>query len=483
MSWAVDEFEGLCLGDKRLNTRLVKVCEAFSESPESPINQACADWAETKAAYRFFQNKNVDSGEIIKAHRKKTLARAADSDTILAIQDSSYFVYTNHPKTKGLGKITVKKGKNIDKIYSQGLVMHSCLAVTTTGAALGLLDQKIYARKLRADHQRRSTGGKPVHDTLPVEEKESYRWIEALECTTQEATEAKIVTVCDRECDFYDFFKVAQQSGATVLIRAAQNRTINRSSRYAEKDVTKLWDFIESQPSSGSYNVEVSGLAKSKHCKKRTARTAELEVKYGCFKMNPPRNNPKHKKEQLPDIQMYVIQAREKHPPKGEKALEWILLTNQPVTSFDQACEKVHWYSLRWRIEMFFKVLKSGFQVELCRLGTAERLIRYLTIMSVVAWRLFMLTLIGRTKPSLPCSEFLSDPEWTVLVATTSINGEPTTDPPTMQEALVRIAKLGGFLARKGGKFPGTLVLWRGWKRLMDLTRAWVMATRSLTCG
>ena len=168
MGWAADEFNEVDLGDKRLNARLVKLCDSFSEAPESPINQACEDWAETKAAYRFFQNESVDVGQIMAAHCGKTSMRAANHSTILAIQDTSYFVYTNHPKTEGLGEISMKKGKQIDKIYSRGLVMHTCLGVTTEGTPLGLLDQTIFARKLRPDHERRKRGGKYVQDILPA---------------------------------------------------------------------------------------------------------------------------------------------------------------------------------------------------------------------------------------------------------------------------------------------------------------------------
>ena len=135
-SWAADEFADVSLGDKRLDARLIKLCDRFSDAPESPINQACADWAETKAAYRFFQNENVGVGEILMAHRCKTAMRAKKYKMVLAVQDTSYFVYSSHPKTEGLGKMSLKKGKNVDKIYSNGLVVHTCLAVTTEGLPL-----------------------------------------------------------------------------------------------------------------------------------------------------------------------------------------------------------------------------------------------------------------------------------------------------------------------------------------------------------
>ncbi len=181
--WATEELADVDLGDKRLKARLMKMCDRFSEAPESPINQACADWAETKAAYRFFQNENVEAGEILAAHRRKTAQRASKHKRVLAIQDTSYFVYTTHPRTAGLGKLSLKKGKNVEKIYSNGLMAHTSLAVTMEGLPLGLLDQKIFSRKLRP--HKAAGKGKQIGDLLPVEEKESYRWLEAL-INTQE---------------------------------------------------------------------------------------------------------------------------------------------------------------------------------------------------------------------------------------------------------------------------------------------------------
>jgi hypothetical protein len=199
--------------------------------------------------------------------------------------------------------------------------------------------------------------------------------------------------------------------------------------------------------------------------------------------MNPPRNNPKHKKEVLPDIHMYAIHVLERNPPEGEDAVEWMLLTNQPVTTFTEDCERVHWYSLRWRIEMYFKVLKSGFRVEMCRLGTADRLICYLTVMSIVAWRLFMITLIARTNPSLPCSVLLSKLEWTVLEVKSSRSGNLPATPPSIADVLISIAKLGGYLARNADGPPGNLALWRGWKRLQDIAEGWSLALSCDICG
>jgi hypothetical protein len=160
-----------------------------------------------------------------------------------------------------------------------------------------------------------------------------------------------------------------------------------------------------------------------------------------------------------------------------------MLLTDLPVTNFDEASEKVHWYSLRWRIEMYFKVLKSGFNVEDCRLATADRLFRYLAVISIVAWRILMLTLMARTEPELPCSEFLSKTEWCVLFRAINKKSALPQSPPPIRDAVIWIARLGGFLARKSDGLPGTLALWRGWKRLSDLTHGWSIAQQAKRCG
>ena len=210
--------------------------------PESSINQACGDWTETKAAYRFFQNNNVAVEDILAAHRAKTAERAEQHPTVLALQDTSYLVYTSHRQTTGLGELSVKKGKYVEKISSQGLVMHSCLAVTTAGVPLGLLDQQLLAREERPEDQLRH------HNELPIEEKESYRWLEVLKHSQQLRGDTQLVTVCDREADIYEFFQLSAALGAPVVVRANHDRVINKRSMYTEKDMVKLWSHLERQP-------------------------------------------------------------------------------------------------------------------------------------------------------------------------------------------------------------------------------------------
>jgi Transposase DNA-binding len=280
--WAAEEMGQTDLGDKRLNDRLVSLCDRFSESPESPINQACKDWAETKAAYRFFQNQDVEAADILETHRKKTAERAKPYKTILALQDTSYFIYTSHTKTKGLSAMSLKKGKHVEKIFSNGLVMHACLAVTTEGVPLGLLDQNIFVRKPRSAERRR------LADVTPIEEKESYHWLEALKNSHAIMGDTQVVTICDREADMYGLFEMSDRLKSPVLVRANVDRGINKKSRYAEKDVIRLWSFMRDRPAAGTKTIQIPERKATPHAKARNARTAILAIKFGSFVLNPP---------------------------------------------------------------------------------------------------------------------------------------------------------------------------------------------------
>jgi Transposase DNA-binding/Transposase Tn5 dimerisation domain len=471
--WAREEFASVDLGDKRRTARLIRLCGRLAEMPESSINQACGDWAETKAAYRFFGNDHVEVQNILAAHRAKTAERAGQHRTVLAIQDTSYLVYTSHQRTTGLGELSLKKGKHVEKIHSQGLLMHSCLAVTTEGLPLGLLDQKIFAREAvaqdRTEHR----------NVLPIEDKESYRWLESLKNSRLVRGNTQIVTVCDREADIYELFQLSAELAAPVVVRANCDRPINKRSMYAEKDIVKLWKHLEQQPCVGSFAVEIPARRGTKHATPRAPRVATVELRFVAFTLNPP----KRLSATLPDLAMYAIYVREKDPPADEPPLEWMLLTNLTIENFAQAYEKVQWYCLRWRIEMYHKVLKSGFHIEHCRLGDAQRLIRYVTVMSIIAWRLFRLTLIARTHPEAPCTTLLTDKEWKVLYCTVHNTTALPPKPPALREVVIWIARLGGFLARKQDGQPGTITLWRGWKRLTDLTQGWLLAAGGETYG
>ena len=235
-------------------------------------------------------------------------------------------------------------------IETKGLVMHTAFAVSTEGLPLGLLDQKIYAR-LPIDEEIKSIKETSHGNGVYIENKESIKWLESLKKNNNiDATKTRIVTVCDREADIYDFFELAAKINSAVLVRASQDRVVNKKSLYSKKNDQKLWSVVENFPCQGIIDVNVP--AKDNHPK----RTAKLELRFGSFTMNPSRNNIRNREEDLPNLPMYAIHVVEKFPPSGTDPLEWMLLTNISVNNFDEAIEKVRWYCLRWKIETFHKI-------------------------------------------------------------------------------------------------------------------------------
>ena len=340
------------------------------------------------------------------------------------------------------------------------------------GQPLGLLTQAFVERPL----------GQPAHTPqemrkLPIEEKESYRWLQALAQTCKLAPAGvQVVTVCDREADIYDLFALAQEQQASLLVRAADNR------RLQDDAVKHLWSKVEQQPLQGELSVQITGNDQRKD------RQATVTIRYCTVNLRPPWR-PEQKK--LPVVALQAILVREEHPPANlaelgdHEPIEWLLLTNTPVSHFDAALQVVTWYCCRWQIEVFHKILKSGCRVEECLLQTAQRLQNYIALMGVVAWRLHWLTYLNRTAPDLPCTQILTTVEWQALYMRIHKTTQFPQTPPTVRQAVRWIAQLGGFLGRKSDGEPGVTTIWRGWQRLQDLAATWevVVHERSQLVG
>jgi len=201
-------------------------------------------------------------------------------------------------------------------------------------------------------------------------------------------------------------------------------------------------------------------------------REATLSIRYGKVCLMPPQNRYK---ESLKPIKVWAVWAHEENPPKKEEAVSWMLLTTLPVSSFEQAVEKLQWYTCRWQIEIFFKILKSGCRIEQRQFESAERIKRCLALDAVIAWRVLYLTMLSRSTPNLPCSVLLETEEWQALYCFTHQTKKPPKHPPTLKEATRMIAKLGGFIGRKSDKDPGPTTIWRGLQRLRDIAATWAL--------
>ena len=446
-TWAKNEFGEALLGDPRRTDRLVKIATSRAAKPSVSLPQCFENKASLKAAYNFFDNPDKDPEAILASHYDATYERISVEPIVLAVSDTTEVDYTHHSSKKGLGYL--------HDLNHHGFLLHSTLVVTPENVPLGLLDQQIIYR----DEQ--EFGKKHNRKERPIEEKESYKWIESLETTADCQKQypcVRVVNVTDREGDIYDYFAKARQlDDQGVLVRGAWNRCVEHEEKY-------LWNYVESQNIVGTVFVQVprkSGQA---------IRTAELSIRYGRVFLKPPKYRAK---EALPLVEIDVVLAREENPPRGIEAIEWLLLTTVPVNDFEGACERVQWYTCRWIIEIYHKILKSGCKIEQRQIETAARLECYLAIDSVVAWRVLGLTMQNRETPDMPCDAFLETHEWQALVCYFQKTSTPPTQPPTLRQATLWIANLGGFLGRKGDGYPGVTVIWRGLQRLNDIAEAW----------
>lgn len=448
VDWAEEEFLDAELGDNRRVKRLITLARDFYARPQGNIPQACGSRARTKAAYRFFEDKNNTMEKIHKSHREATLNRIKNEKVVLAAQDTTTLNYSAHPATTDLGLIGSKQEGLI------GLLVHDTMAFNVEGTPLGIMDVQCWARN-PADF-----GKKHLRHQYSIEQKESYKWLKSFKAVTEAQKRCPgttLVSIGDREADIYELFHLAlsEPDNPKLLVRAEHNRLLADGQG-------KLYEHISSLELVGIQRIRVP------RKKKQPAREAEMEIRFAKVKLRPP-----HGKKELGELTIFAVIAEETNIPPGVEGLKWILLTTCEVRTFEQAVEKIQWYCLRWGIEIYHRTLKSGCKIEKRQLGSADRIESCLAIDMVVAWRIYHLTKLGREVPDVPCTVFFEDAEWKALVAYKTKNPIPPDDTPTLRETIHLVASLGGFLGRKSDGEPGTQTLWLGLQRLDDITEMW----------
>jgi len=454
VEWVQQEFSGVDMCDKRLDRRLMRTAQLLASSPSSPINEACGDWASTQAAYRLFDNPKASPEAILAPHIEETAKRmAAHGGTVLVIQDTVFFSYGQHPKTRGLGPIG-----NSNSVHERGLIVHNALAFTASAVPLGILSQRVWARQQVPEEGYQETIERL--QVTPIEEKESSKWLLGLEETLERAPPGlKLVTMADRESDFFEFLSEATERGALYLIRSRTDRLLV-SEESAGYD--SLLEAAAQAPVLGNFAVQITGNSK------RKARTAEVAVHAATVTLKAPQRRGAAKASgSIEPITLNAVWALESAPPKGLEPISWVLLTNLPVANFEQASEKVRWYAKRFTIETWHKVLKSGCKVEDCLLETRERLSRYLTLFSIIAVRLMHVAYLARVAADLPATEVFSQEEIEALHVRLT-KKLPPPEVPSLREAVRMLGRIGGHLGRKCDGEPGMTVLWRGWMRLYE---------------
>lgn len=430
------------LGDKRLDRRCLKLIDQFVKSPASSIPQACLSWKDTKAAYRFFENEAVDPDQVLSAHYVHTKQLIAQTEgVILVAQDTTDCDYSTHKQTRNLGYLQGQK------LF--GIKLHSALAISESGTPLGLLHQKRWIRNIT------DLGKRRMRAKWKDAPKESIRWIETFEAVARSVSDnQQVIVIGDRESDLFELFKTQTRpnnSNIHLLVRAKHNR-------YLAQEQGRLFDQVEGLKAAGEVTLDLE------RNPRRKARQANLKVAFSPVSLLSS--------DQKSEVKLSVVCATEINPPKGESPINWLLLATWPVTSFDEALKMLDFYTKRWLIERFHYCLKSGCGIEELQLQEESRLERALAVYSVVAWQLLWLTYEAREHPNASFESILSAEEWRVLCLTHKQSKQQQPE-PTIHEAVRLIAKLGGFLARKGDKEPGVKTLWIGLRRFHGIMFAW----------
>ena len=450
-SWIDKEIADSTFKDKRLTARFHMILTKLSSGDGRSIPQMCEDWAMTKATYRFLSNERVEENEILSGHFGQTTKRvSACRGPVLILHDTCEFTYKReNPDEIG----TTRKSKNPNKFVTFrnkeykvcGLLMHASLAVSEEGLPLGVTSVRFWTRKTFKNTTQMKRHVNPTR--IPIEKKESIRWLQNLESSNDLllCDPSKLIHIGDRECDIYEFFRKCTELNSFYLVRTCVNRLA---------DEATVAEIVALKKGGYRYNIEFIDADGEKI-------KAKLIIKVKSVTLHPPIG----KEKLYPDLKTFVISASEIDVPVGREAICWNFVTNLPITSREQAIQAVNWYKQRWKIESFFKILKSGFRAEASKLRTAQRLARLIAILCILAWRVHWITFLGREGKKIHPKAAFDALELHVIASFYKKSGRLT----SLNEYIVHLARLGGYLARKDDSPPGNMVIWRGLSRLQDL--------------
>ena len=461
-SWLEREVAGCQFQDLRHGKRFRTLLRQLSEQIGGSIPFACQDWAATKAAYRFLSNDRISEEKILAGHFFCTRERtAAHAHPVLVLHDTTEFVYRREePYAIGIIQKQQTRYDSRPRYHTtSGVLMHSSLVVTREGLPLGLAAIKFWTRD--KFHGANALKRRINPTRVPIEQKESYRWLENVKQSTALLPwPARLVHIGDRESDIYELFSIAQDAGTHFLLRTCVDRLAG------EGDHT-VADEMREVNVQGLHRIEVRN-------KKGDISQAVLELRYRRIRVLPPIA----KQKLYPALMLTVLHATERDAPKGRDRIDWKLVTNLPVRSRKEAIEKLNWYAMRWKIETFHKILKSGFKAEEVRLRTAERIVNLIAIFCILSWRVFWMTMLNRSLPEASPQMALTSTELYLLDQL--VPDRPGQVPPnnTLTLYLTKLARLGGYLARAKDPPPGNLVMWRGLTRLSDIQLGFILGTQ-----
>jgi hypothetical protein len=500
-SWARQETLGADCGDKRLNRRLGLLLNSLGQAPGASIPQACQGrHSEIAAAYRFFDHEAATPANILAPHAQATQARIAAHPTVLLVQDTTEMDMSQpQQRIHGAGPL--------DDSARQGALVHLMHAFTPEGTPLGSVWHQLIVRAERPANGKKKKS-RSQRKSLPIEEKESHRWIQGLtaaQSLAQAQPQVRHICIADSEADIYEYLahvpstartgqdSTGQDSAGQLqwIVRACQDRALQQQQKQqpAAADSptgSSVWEACRAAPVLWRRGLHVRGRKSKIACDKRARRQPREDRQVMVearaveqLRLRPPQRTG----HRLEVVTLNAVLVSEVDPPEGEVAVEWLLLTSLSVSSAAQVQEVVEAYSQRFMIEVFFRVLKSGCRIEEKRFESAHRHLSHLALALIIAWRVLWLSQMGQHEAQRDGGEVFRPEEWQSAWAVIK-RGEPMPErAPSVGEVIKLVGKLGGWIERRGKSAspPGVQTLWQGLQRLHDLSTIWLMC-RSATC-
>ncbi len=480
--WIVDEMKTASLPDKRLNARMRDILDQLVSRPTGSIPSACRGYAETAAAYRFFDNDRVAFADVLQPHMDASLCRIDAQALVIVVQDTTELDLTRpNQQVAGAGPM--------DASSRRGIFLHLLHAFTPDGTPLGTVHAIPWAREAGAESRSKMPSHKRV--SIPIEQKESYRWVTSLEQTQRMAAQrpqTQFVCVADSEADIYELLVagMAEPHHGDWIVRACHDRTLpvgvekagvqgQPASDTGTKSQT-LRERVLATPVLFTKTIQIREREQKYNCEHRSrrqprrARTAEVEVRA----LGVTLRSPWRPQSPLPDVTVNVVLVHEPNPPEGEPAVEWILLTSLPIETLDQVRQVIEYYCVRWLVEVFFRTLKSGCRVEERRFEHVARFLPCLAIYLIVTWRTLFVCRLGRELPDISCEAVFEPAEWQSVYQIVK-RDTPPKQPPTLREMVRLVAQLGGYVNRKRKDEPGPQTVWLGLQRLHDIALCWAV--------
>lgn len=440
--WAEKNFGACQLGDRRRTKRLVKYAAQVAACSEGSTPNQTESWADCKAVYRLFDEEDVTFEAVCRPHWNRTKNR--ESGVFLLLGDTTEIDFGYDPSVKGLGP--VGSGNH------RGFHLHSSLMIEAeTEDVIGLAGSEIFHRQPKPKQEKtREKKNRP---------RESEVWGRVIDQVGSPEGTARFIHVFDAGADNFEVFCRLKQQGVGWVVRACQKHRIVLDQKGDRRELSQL---LEQAPSAGMYKLHLRSR------KNQPAREAVLDVRFVPIEMPiPAQPTPYMRACGIQTISMFAVHVREIAPPKGVEPLDWILLTSETVECFEDAYTVIGHYEKRWRVEDYHKCFKTGCEVESRQYKTSERLERVTAVLSIVAVRLLQLKFAARTEPSPPAKDIVP-PDWIEVLEQIRNVPRPIT---TARDFLREVAKLGGFLGRKGDGEPGWITIWRGLNKLIQCLR------------